>query len=125
MSTAQAEARSTRRPARPGASSRGVEAARTGTPADIRAAVSMLRLVTAPTRLSILYLLAERERSVGEICRELNMQSQPALSHQLAILRHGRLVEGERRGRRIIYRLTPAGRGITSAFGSMSENFHR
>jgi ArsR family transcriptional regulator, zinc-responsive transcriptional repressor len=91
------------------------------TPAAIRAAVSMLRLVTAPTRLSILYLLAERERSVGEICRELGMQSQPALSHQLAILRHGRLVEGERRGRRIIYRLTPAGRGITSAFGPMTE----
>ncbi|MBX6315614.1 MAG: winged helix-turn-helix transcriptional regulator [Isosphaeraceae bacterium] len=87
----------------------------------IRRLVSMLRLVTAPSRLHILLILAEGERNVGELCEELHNPSQPAVSHQLSLLRHGRLVEGERRGRHIIYRLTELGQALADSFERLGQ----
>jgi len=83
--------------------------------------VNKLRLVTAPSRQSILLLLAKGERNVGDICEELGNPSQPAVSHQLSLLRHGRLIESQRRGRNVYYRLTPSGQTVAAAFERLGK----
>src|SRR5689334_8435252 len=46
----------------------------------VRRAADLLKQVSDPTRLSVLLMLAEGPRNVGDICKELG-QSQPATSH--------------------------------------------
>ena len=58
---------------------------------DILAISRFFKIISDGTRLSILYLLKEKERNVSEIVRELNME-QSAISHQLRILKDSRLV---------------------------------
>lgn len=57
-----------------------------------------------PTRLRVTLMLAEREMFVGEICAGL-AQSQPAVSHHLALLRAGGLIESRREGKNNFYTL--------------------
>jgi len=83
--------------------------------------VNRLRLVTAPSRQRILLLLASGEQNVGDICEELGNPSQPAVSHQLSLLRHGRLVECQRRGRNVYYRLTDSGQTVAQAFDRLGK----
>lgn len=63
-----------------------------------------LRALSHEHRLLILALVTDRERSVGELERLLNLP-QPAVSQQLARLRHDDLVLSRRDGRTIYYRL--------------------
>lgn len=86
--------------------------------------VNKLRLVTAPSRQSILLLLAKGEQNVGDICEELGSPSQPAVSHQLSLLRHGRLIESQRRGRNVYYRLTHSGQTVAAAFERLGKFRH-
>lgn len=85
-------------------------------PHDIQKVVSTLQLATSPTRMMILLMLSETEKYAGEIREALNNPSQPSVSHQLSLLRHGRLVESRREGRKIIYRLSDVGRLVVQAF---------
>lgn len=62
------------------------------------------KIISDPTRLSILFLLQEEEQSVGAIAETLNME-QSAISHQLKTLRTARLVKSERSGKQMIYSL--------------------
>lgn len=62
------------------------------------------KIISDPTRLSILFLLQENERSVGEIALALKME-QSAISHQLKTLRTARLVKSVRSGKQMIYSL--------------------
>ena len=39
-----------------------------------------------PSRLKIMLVLAQQDRNVTELCGDLGSQSQPAVSHHLAIL---------------------------------------
>jgi DNA-binding transcriptional ArsR family regulator len=88
---------------------------RRGTAApDLPALLVRLELLTDPNRLIILLALAEREHYVGELCDILG-QPQPAVSHQLALLRVSGLVEPRRESRRNFYALTAAGRTIAGA----------
>ena len=57
-----------------------------------------------PTRLSILELLEERERTVGEIVEKLGV-SQPKVSNHLACLRWCGFVEARQSGRFVFYRI--------------------
>ncbi len=57
-----------------------------------------------PTRLKILFLLEEGERSVSSISDELAMQ-QSTISQQLKLLRASRLVRFRKDGRNVLYRL--------------------
>lgn len=57
-----------------------------------------------PTRLRILSLVAEQERSVGELVETLQ-QPQPKVSNHLACLRWCGFVTAERRGKRVFYRV--------------------
>ncbi len=80
--------------------------------AGIRQAADLLKQVSDPTRLQVLMLLTEKERNVSELCSDLGTQSQPAVSHHLALLRHGRLIEPRRAGKHNYYYLTDSGREL-------------
>jgi DNA-binding transcriptional ArsR family regulator len=62
------------------------------------------RALGDPTRVRILALLRERERSVGELVAELGA-AQPRVSNHLACLRWCGFVESRREHRAVFYRL--------------------
>ncbi len=78
----------------------------------IQRAASLLKHLSDPTRLQVLGLLSERERHVGGLCEELT-QSQPAMSHHLALLRLGGLIDRRRQGKNNIYSLTDTGQRLS------------
>lgn len=71
---------------------------------DIQAVSQYFKILSDYNRLSILFLLKERKRSVSEIVEILNLE-QSAVSHQLKILRDSRLVKAQRQGKSMIYEL--------------------
>jgi DNA-binding transcriptional ArsR family regulator len=73
-----------------------------------RRASILLKHVSDPTRLQVILLLSEGERHVGALCDQLS-QSQPAVSHHLALLRHGGIIAPRRQGKNNFYSLTDAG----------------
>jgi DNA-binding transcriptional ArsR family regulator len=75
-----------------------------------RAAI-LLKQVSDATRLQIILMLAEGEKHVGGLCEPLN-QSQPAVSHHLALLRHGGIIAPRRQGKNNFYSLTETGEGL-------------
>jgi DNA-binding transcriptional ArsR family regulator len=66
----------------------------------------VLAALAAPERLRIIRLLAEGERNVSEIIEGAMI---PALnvSHHLTVLKHAKLVKAVKRGRFVIYSITP------------------
>lgn len=70
----------------------------------------LFRVLGDPTRLAIIRLLEDGERPVRELVAAVGA-SQPRVSAHLACLRHCQLVDTERRGREIVYRLSVAGLG--------------
>ena len=87
--------------------------------AEIRRVADLLKQVSDPTRLQVLMLLSEKERNVSELCSDLGTQSQPAVSHHLALLRHGRLIQPRRAGKHNFYGLTEAGRELAQVVNSV------
>jgi DNA-binding transcriptional ArsR family regulator len=77
-----------------------------------RAAI-LLKQVSDPTRLLIILMLSEGERHVGALGETLG-QSQPATSHHLALLRHGRIIVTRRQGKNNFYTLTEMGEQLAS-----------
>jgi len=71
-------------------------------------AANLLRHVSDPTRLQVVTMLSEGERHVGGMCDQFDM-SQPAVSHHLALLRHGGIVDRRRQGKNNFYSLTDTG----------------
>ncbi|WP_028474338.1 ArsR/SmtB family transcription factor [Nocardioides alkalitolerans] len=69
-----------------------------------RQVATTLQALATPSRLLILATLQEGPRTVGDLVEAVGME-QPAVSHQLRLLRNLGLVAGERRGRHIEYRL--------------------
>jgi DNA-binding transcriptional ArsR family regulator len=68
----------------------------------------LLKHLSDPTRLQIILMLSEGERHVGSLCSELN-QSQPAVSHHLALMRHGGVIIPRRDGKNNYYTLSDTG----------------
>lgn len=97
-------------PARKGTSTRGRKAhEQRGRVA--RQASSLLKFVSDPTRLQVLMILAGGEHHVGALCDQLG-QSQPAVSHHLALLRHGGVIVPRRAGKNNFYSLSESGREL-------------
>ena len=71
------------------------------------AAATMLKMLASPARLMVLCRLVEGEASVGELCDKTDI-SQSAISQHLAKLRAEGLVDSERKGRQVFYRLCSA-----------------
>ncbi|MDI3315039.1 MAG: metalloregulator ArsR/SmtB family transcription factor [Mycobacterium sp.] len=63
-----------------------------------------LQALASPSRLRILTRLRQSPCSVTELAAAVGME-QPAVSHQLRLLRNLGLVAGDRSGRNIVYRL--------------------
>lgn len=57
-----------------------------------------------PTRVRIIALLARVELCVGDLCLALGMR-QPAVSHQLRVLRNLRIVTARKEGKHVFYKL--------------------
>ena len=74
----------------------------------IQRAAILLKQVSDPTRLQVISLLSEGERHVGGLCDQFNM-TQPAVSHHLALLRLGGIVDRRRQGQNNFYSLTDTG----------------
>lgn len=83
-----------------------------------RAAI-LLKQVSNPTRLQIVQMLSEGEKHVGALCEHLN-QSQPAVSHHLALLRHGGIISPRRQGKNNFYSLTETGEALASVTASLA-----
>ena len=64
----------------------------------------LFNLLSDPTRLRLVLLLAVGERNVSSLCEELEMP-QPTVSHHLGLLRQNRLIVGKRTGKQVIYSL--------------------
>lgn len=78
-----------------------------------RRASILLKHVSDPTRLQVILILAEGERHVGALCAQLS-QSQPAVSHHLALLRHGGIIAPRRQGKNNFYSLTDTGAALAT-----------
>ncbi len=75
---------------------------------DATATARFFRVLGDPTRLRILELLQDGERTVSELVAEV-AQPQPRVSTHLACLRYCGFVDTERRGKEIVYRLALGG----------------
>lgn len=69
--------------------------------------VKVFKLLSDETRLRILLLLTRTEELHVRAFCEILRQSQPAVSHHLALLRAAELVELRREGKHNFYRLQP------------------
>lgn len=85
-------------------------------------AAQTLKQASDATRLSILLMLAERERNVTQIHAEFPAISQPAVSHHLALLRAGNVVVSRIAGKERIYSLTDAGRCLVGAIERLTSS---
>ena len=65
----------------------------------------VLKMLSNPRRLEIIHLLADGPREVGRLAAEMSI-SQPNVSQHLALMRSAGLVEAEREGREVRYRLS-------------------
>jgi len=65
----------------------------------------VMKILANPRRLEILHLLADGPKEVGRLAEELGI-SQPNASQHLAVMRTAGVVEAERDGREVRYRLT-------------------
>jgi DNA-binding transcriptional ArsR family regulator len=104
------------------ASARGKKANRAGSVAsrDYRDVSLNLKQASDPTRIAIMLLLADGPRNVGDICSELGLTSQPAVSHHLALLRHGRIIAPSRQGKNNFYSLEDTGRKLVGVIKSLT-----
>ena len=82
-----------------------------------RAAI-LLKQVSDATRLRVVLMLSEGEKHVGALCDELS-QSQPAVSHHLALLRHGSIIAPRRQGKNNFYGLTETGEELARVVKTM------
>ena len=81
----------------------------------------LLSLLADKTRLRILWLLADGERTVGGMTAELRLP-QPTVSHHLAWLRTMHLVSPRRAGKNVFYALGRAARAESGGALSLLTN---
>lgn len=67
---------------------------------------SMLKILADETRLSVVRQLMQGPMHVGELNDAIGAD-QSLLSHHLKVLREGGIVEAERDGKAVLYRLSP------------------
>jgi len=83
-------------------------------------AAGCLRALSNPSRLMILCILVDGEKTVGEIERALQL-GQAYVSQQLARLRNDGIVEAKREGRLVRYRITDT--RISPVIATLYEQF--
>ena len=84
-----------------------------------RAAI-LLKQVSDPTRLQIIAMLSEREYNLGDLGEQFNM-TQPGVSHHVALLRLGGIIERRRDGKKNFYTLTETGYELSKLVDGMVD----
>jgi ArsR family transcriptional regulator, zinc-responsive transcriptional repressor len=74
------------------------------TPRTLAAVGDLLRALAAPVRISIVLQLLESDRCVHDLVDALGV-AQPLISQHLRVLKAAGVVQGERRGREVVYSL--------------------
>ena len=72
-----------------------------------------LKVLADATRLAVIEALLEGPAYVGELGERLQVE-QSLLSHHLKVLREAGLVEAERDGKAVLYRLAPGVEGASA-----------
>ena len=79
-------------------------------------------LLSDPTRLGVLKLLAAGPRNVTALCTALGLK-QPTISPHLGLLRMGRLVIGTRQGKSVVYTTNKKNlKELTSAIAKLTPS---
>jgi DNA-binding transcriptional ArsR family regulator len=81
---------------------------------------NLLKHLSDSTRLQVVSLLSEGERHVGGLCDDLT-QRPGVMSHHLALLRHGGIVDRRRQGKNNIYSLTETGYRLSTIVKGVSH----
>lgn len=87
-------------------------------PREVRRVSGLLRQVADPNRLTILLLLASGDQHVGAMVAATG-QGQPAISHHLALLRIGGIIEPRRQAKQNFYSLTETGLSLVETARSL------
>ncbi|HEY8415898.1 MAG TPA: metalloregulator ArsR/SmtB family transcription factor [Thermaerobacter sp.] len=89
-------------------------------PAEAERCAALFRALSDPTRVRILALLAAQDEALC-VCDIVShfLQGQPTISHHLGVLRSVGLVEAERRGQWVYYRVNP--RGVMEAWRGLAR----
>ncbi|HMD53956.1 MAG TPA: metalloregulator ArsR/SmtB family transcription factor [Phycisphaerae bacterium] len=72
---------------------------------------TVFKLLSDKTRLQIVLHLAEGERTVTSLCKDLKLP-QPTVSHHLGLLRMNRLIINKRHGKQVIYSLGQSAKSV-------------
>ncbi len=94
---------------------------------DARRVAGMLAAVAEPTRMLILHRLSQGPHHVGQLA-ELVGIPMVNMSHHLGVMRQAGLLEDEKDGRRVIYRLRPdifSAGGPDGAAGTLDLGLYR
>jgi len=81
----------------------------------------IFQLLADSTRSALVNQLNQSSRSVTELCMGLSGQSQPSVSHHLALLRSARIVESDRAGKFNYYSLTPLGHRVAELLNQLRD----
>ncbi|MDO5094853.1 MAG: metalloregulator ArsR/SmtB family transcription factor [Propionibacteriaceae bacterium] len=71
---------------------------------DYESASTLFKALANPVRVAIVHILAQEERTVGQLVTELDL-TQPLVSQHLRVLRGANLVATRRQGQEIWYRI--------------------
>lgn len=82
---------------------------------DVEQLTSLFRILSDPTRLSILFTLADGEKNVSELSRTLALP-QPTVSHHLGLLRVNNVIGNRRAGKQVFYELNGTPRTCPEEF---------
>jgi len=74
--------------------------------ADAKKVAGMLAAVGEPTRMLILYRLAQRPHHVGQLAELIGIPM-VNMSHHLGVMRQAGLLDDEKDGRRVVYKFRP------------------
>lgn len=65
---------------------------------------AVFKALSDPTRREVLRLLAQGERTAGELAEQFDM-TKPSMSHHFAVLKEAELIRSRREGQQIYYSL--------------------
>jgi ArsR family transcriptional regulator, zinc-responsive transcriptional repressor len=90
---------------------------------DLEQLTNLMKLLSDPTRLQILLMLANGERNVSSICDELKLP-QPTVSHHLGLLRLSNVINNRRAGKQIFYTINGRLEGLAGGeLSLLGQNF--
>jgi len=91
-----------------------------GRKAELRDEVEGFAILSHPVRVGILSLLAEGPKNATTLRKAVGL-TQPAFSYHLGLLRMGRLVNGVRQGKSVVYATDKANvKALVSALGKLT-----